>query len=120
MLMTCQKYLTLKLLDTCLIVANKNIDILEKMVDQEIKKVDSWMRHNKLSLNYSKTVYMIFNSDKKQNSSFRVQIGSHLINRFNSTKYLGMHLGTWIHLFKLGYTYFKAWKQAFLLFWYIL
>ena len=26
--------------DTCLILANKNIDILEKMVDQEINKVD--------------------------------------------------------------------------------
>ena len=36
--------------DTCLILANKTIDILEKMVDQEMKKVDSWMRHNKLSL----------------------------------------------------------------------
>ena len=50
------------------------------------------MRHNKLSLNYSKTVYMILNSDKKQGSSFTVQIGSHVINRVNSTKYLGMHL----------------------------
>ena len=89
-------------------------DIFKSIVDQEIKKVDSWMRHNKLSLNYSKTVYMIFNSDKKQSSPFRVQIGSHLINRVNSTKYLGMHLT------KLGYTYFKTWKQAFLLFWYIL
>ena len=77
--------------DICLIFANKNIDILEKMVDQEINKVDSWMRHNKLTLNYSKTVYMIFNSDKKQSSPFRVQIGSHLINKLNSTKYLGMH-----------------------------
>ena len=56
------------------------------------KKVDSWMRHNKLSLNYSTTVYMIFNSDKKQSSPFRVQIGSRLINRGNSTKYVGMHL----------------------------
>ena len=78
--------------DTCLILANNNIDILEKMVDQEINKVDSWMRHNKLSLNYSKTVYMIFNSDKKQSSPFRVETGSNLFNRVNSTKYLGMHL----------------------------
>jgi len=74
--------------DTCLILANKNIDILEKMVDQEINEVDSQMRHNKLSPNYSKTVYMIFKSDKKQSSRFRVQIGSHLINRVTSTKYL--------------------------------
>ena len=45
-----------------------------------------------VSLNYSKTVYMIFNSDKKQSSPFRVEIGSNIINRVNSTKYLGMHL----------------------------
>ena len=64
--------------DTCLILANKNIDILEMMVDQEINKVDSWMRHNKLSLNYSKTVHMIFNSDKKQSSPLRVQIGNNI------------------------------------------
>ena len=50
------------------------------------------MRHNKLSLNYSKTVYMIFNSDKKQGSQSRVQIGSNQINRVHSTKYLRMHL----------------------------
>jgi len=62
------------------------------MVDQEINKVDSWMCHNKLSLNHSKTVYMIFNSNKKQSSPFKVQIGSHLLNRVNSTKYLGKHL----------------------------
>ena len=67
-------------------ISKKNIDILEKMVDQEIKKVDSWMRHNKLSLHYSKTVYMIFSSDMKQSSPFRVQISSHLIHRVNSTK----------------------------------
>jgi len=35
---------------------------------------------------------MIFNSDKKQSSPFKVQIGSNLIHRVNSTKYLGMHL----------------------------
>ena len=35
---------------------------------------------------------MIFNSDKKQSFPFRVQIGSHLINRVNLTNYLGMHL----------------------------
>ena len=35
---------------------------------------------------------MIFNSDRKQSSPFRVQIRSHLINRINSTKYLGMYL----------------------------
>jgi len=95
MLATCQKYhikTTLFADDTCLILAHKNIDILEKMVDQEINKVDSWMHHNKLSLNYSKTVYMIFNSDKKQSSPFRAQIGSNLINTVHSTKYLGMHL----------------------------
>jgi len=36
--------------DTCVILANKDTDLLEKMVDQEINKVESWMRHNKLSL----------------------------------------------------------------------
>jgi len=78
--------------DTCLILANKNIDIFEKMGDQEFNKVDRWMRHSKLSLNYGKTVFMIFNSHNKQSCPFRVQIGSNLINRVNSTKYLGMHL----------------------------
>jgi len=46
---------------------------------------------------------MIFNSDKKQSSPFRVQIGSNLLNRVHSTKYLGMHLDhklTGIHIFQ--------------------
>ena len=49
---------------------------------------------------------MIFNSDKKQSSPFRVQIGSNLITRVYSTKYLRMHLDhklNWdTHISKLG------------------
>jgi len=96
MLMTCQKYHISKLHylfadDTCRILANKNIDILEKMVDQEINRVDSLMRHNKLSLNYRKlsTWYL---TQTRSRAPHRVQVGSNLINRAHSTNYLGMHL----------------------------
>ena len=40
---------------TLLMLANKNLDMLETKVNEQIQHVDYWLRKNKLSLNYSKT-----------------------------------------------------------------
>ena len=48
--------------DTLLTIACANSASLKNGVNNELQKVDEWMRYNKLSLNYSKTTYMLLNS----------------------------------------------------------
>ena len=49
------------------------------MVNVELTKVDNWLRSNKLSLNYSKSTYMLTKSLKNNNNlsetcSFQIKI----------------------------------------------
>ena len=45
--------------DTYLCLSHKNLDNLQYMVNVELIKVDNWLRSNKLSLNYSKSTFML-------------------------------------------------------------
>ena len=50
--------------DTNLFYSHKNIDTLNKTVNQELKKIARWLCANKLSLNIKKTHFIIFKSKK--------------------------------------------------------
>jgi len=50
--------------DTHLGLSHKNLHILQDMVKSELVSVDKWMLLNKLSINYSKAVYMLTRSVK--------------------------------------------------------
>ena len=43
--------------DTALMLSNRDLNLLKYKANNELKKVDFWLRMNKLSLNYSKTNY---------------------------------------------------------------
>jgi len=45
--------------DTVLSISSGNCIELQKLVNTELQKVGEWMRFTKLSLNYSKTSYML-------------------------------------------------------------
>ena len=45
--------------DTSLHLSHKDIKTLQINVQNELDKVDTWMRSNRLSINYNKTAYMI-------------------------------------------------------------
>ena len=52
--------------DTNLFISNFNMDNLIKTMNKERRKVASWFKANKLSLNISKTNYSIFHSMRKR------------------------------------------------------
>ena len=56
--------------------------------------VSKWFRHNKLSVNYSKTKYMLFagTSRKLENMNRCLQVGNEQVERVNTYKYLGVKL----------------------------
>ena len=75
-------------------MANNNLKNLEHKVQIELKKVNSWLSRNKLSLNFSKTNYMIINQQplKTCQCNFKIALNGITINRAYTVKYLGLFI----------------------------
>ena len=78
--------------DTAMILSDSNINSLINRVNNELNIIDFWLRKNKLSLNYSKTSFIIFNKqpNKTFDYEFKLKINNNPIKRVNSIKYLGV------------------------------
>ena len=75
-----------------MILSDSNIKSLINRVNNKLYVIDLWLRKNKLSLNYSKTSFIIFNKqpNKIGDYEFKLKINNNLIKRVNSIKYLGV------------------------------
>ena len=78
--------------DTRLMLADKNLDILETKVNEKIQYVDYWLRKYKLSLNYSKTNFLLIDKHphKKVNVNFVICPNDKFLKRSSTVKYLGL------------------------------
>ena len=77
--------------DACLIYSDKNLVRLQTTINTELNKVDNWIKVNKLSVNYTKSNYIIFTTTKFK-SKLKIEMGGHLLDRVKETKYLGIIL----------------------------
>lgn len=84
--MSCKMYAD----DTIFYAASFKSKDLQKQMQQEIIKVDDWMRTNKLSLNYTKTQYVITHNKNLKIAEFSLHINNVELHRSNSVKYLGI------------------------------
>ena len=55
--------------DINLHISGKNHEIVKKTVNHELKKIDLWVRTNKLCINYSKSNFMLMKNHKNINFS---------------------------------------------------
>ena len=78
--------------DINLHMSNSSFNVLQTTVNLELCKIDHWIRANTLSLNYSKTNFMLLNSQKHNPASFKVIINDHSISPEDNLKYLGVFL----------------------------
>ena len=80
--------------DTYLTLSDKGLFGLELKGNNELRKFDTWMRSNKLSLNYSKSCYMIINKVplKSCNASLSLILNSTPLKRQQIVKYLGLYV----------------------------
>ena len=80
--------------DTCLMMADNNLKNLEHKVQIELKKVNSWLYQNKLSLNFSKTNYMIINKQPLKTClcNFKIALNGTTSNRAHTVKYLWLFI----------------------------
>ena len=63
-------------------------ETLQNLVNTELEKVSDWLIANKLSLNISKSNYIIFGENKA--SDFCVSVSGQCLNQVYETKYLGV------------------------------
>jgi hypothetical protein len=80
--------------DTTILLSSNNYETLIEDTNREIEKLSKWFSLNKLSLNISKTNYIIFHAQNKINPNNRspVIINNTVINEVPSTKFLGIYI----------------------------
>ncbi len=80
--------------DTAISVSARSIDDVIMQLESVMCTVSKWFRLNKLSVNYSKTKYMLFGSNnKKLEAATRpIIVNDDSIERVNTYKYLGVKL----------------------------
>ena len=79
--------------DTQLGTATKDVKTTIEILNDDLANISVWMAANKLSLNKSKTEYMLIGSHQKLkqcNSDLQIKIGNTLIKRVTATKSLGI------------------------------
>ena len=98
--------------DTSIFYANKDIKIIEKTLNAEIKLVAQWLSANKLSLNVSKSSFIIFHPPQKKLQKVFIKINSEIIPAKNNAKYLGVvldkHLSWTEHIHYLNTKLYKS------------
>ena len=65
---------------------------LEKRVNNELNKINVWLRNNKISLNISKSNYMLIDNciNASSKKHFEIKLQQNVLNRVRNVKYLGM------------------------------
>ena len=71
--------------DSVFSLAHKNIDFLQKSLDQNLQKEDRWLKNNQLSVNVDKTKFLLFATSNK---TLDVFIKRSKIEQTKSIKYL--------------------------------
>ena len=90
--------------DSNLFISDSNIENLFDTMNEELRKVATWFKVSKLSLNISKTKYSLFHSTRKRKDIPHILPPLHIdkvpIKRESVTKFLGVYLDetiSWKH-----------------------
>ena len=75
-------------------IDNINPNYRDLVINAELQNINNWLVANKLSLNVSKTKYMIFYKKPKCIPDLHLSIDSNEIERVESFNFLGLHINT--------------------------
>ena len=81
-------------------LVGERVNDMECIINTELDKINKWIQVNKLSLNLSKTNYMLFKGNKKVASLPNIIMNNVKISCINKSKFLGVIIDdklTWIH-----------------------
>ena len=66
-----------------------NVDVLQRVVNKELKKVKAWFDVNLLSLNIEKTNFIVFKSPRISTQSVNIKVGKQPVRQATYVKFLG-------------------------------
>ena len=75
--------------DTCLLFSANSITELQQIANSEISKIEKGLISNRLTLNHTKTKFMIV-SKRGRSAAINIRINNHEIEQVNSIVYLGL------------------------------
>ena len=78
--------------DTNIICSNDDPDTLETVLNNDLHIISNWFKLNKLSLNVTKTNYMIFKNKYSPSAGIdvKISIDNNQLSQVKSTKFLGV------------------------------
>ena len=78
--------------DCTLMISGLNLKELEKELNEQLSYISDYYKANKLSLNVSKSTYMVIKPQKKAlDSSLNIKIGNETLQKTNCIKFLGVY-----------------------------
>ena len=85
--------------DTCATLSDKNMNTLISSFNKEIEKISNWFKSNKLSLNLTKTNYVIFRTRNRRvpTTTQEIQIDGLIISRLQNVKFLGIMINEFLN-----------------------
>ena len=76
---------------TNIYISSKNLEYLQKTINNELKLMSEWFKSNRFALNIQKTNVILFHSKQlKSYQSFIIKSDNKIIKQINSIKYLGV------------------------------
>ena len=75
-------------------MSNLNLKSLQNRVNTELKSIDFWLRKDKLSLNFSKSTFLLIHKQPPRTieSTFKIKINNIMQARFSIVKYLRLFI----------------------------
>ena len=83
--------------DTNIYFESDDLKKLEKTMNKELEKLHEWLCINRLSLNISKTNFVIFHSNNKPTVPVTILINNEAIDEVKHVKYLGVLIDSQLH-----------------------
>ena len=77
--------------DACLTFSHNNLTFLQNKLNKELNLISDWLKVNKLSVNYSKSNYLIF-SNTKHKHKFDIKMNENTLKQVHDINYLGVCL----------------------------
>ena len=80
--------------DTYLMMSDLNLTSLQNRINIELKNIDFWLKKNKLSLNFSKSTFLLIHKQPSRTikSTFEIKINDIMLTRPPIVKYLGLFI----------------------------
>ena len=80
--------------DTYLMMSDLNLTSLQNRINIKLKNIDFWLRKNKLSLNFSKSTFLLIHKQPSRTikSTFEIKINDIMLTRSPIVKYPGLFI----------------------------